>query len=97
MYMNELFNVNNKVIYDINTTILYTSSFNYTDDAIYYLNNNCIVITKDRSMETFEISNDIFELFHEEKLIHKKDLTKIDELKLKILASLNTTKTVFVF
>lgn len=95
--MNELFNVNNKVIYDINTTILYTSSFNYTDDAIYYLNNNCIVITKDRSMETFEISNDIFELFHEEKLIHKKDLTKIDELKLKILASLNTTKNVFVF
>ena len=95
--MNELFNVNNKVIYDINTTILYTSSFNYTDDAIYYLNNNCIVITKDRSMEAFEISNDIFELFHEEKLIHKKDLTKIDELKLKILASLNTTKTVFVF
>ena len=95
--MNELFNVNNKVIYDINTTILYTSSFNYTDDAIYYLNNNCIVITKDRSMETFEISNDIFELFHEEKLIHKKDLTKIDELKLKILASLNTNKTVFVF
>ena len=95
--MNELFNVNNKVIYDINTTILYTSSFNYTDDAIYYLDNNCIVITKDRSMETFEISNDIFELFHEEKLIHKKDLTKIDELKLKILASLNTTKNVFVF
>ena len=95
--MNELFNVNNKVIYDINTTILYTSSFNYTDDAIYYLNNNCIVITKDRSMEAFEISNDIFELFHEEKLIHKKDLTKIDELKLKILASLNTNKTVFVF
>ena len=95
--MNELFNVNNKIIYNINTTILYTSSFNYTDDAIYYLNNNCIVITKDRSMETFEISNDIFELFHEEKLIHKKDLTKIDELKLKILASLNTNKTVFVF
>ena len=97
MYMNELFNVNNKVIYDINTTILYTSSFNYTDDAIYYLNNNCIVITKDRGMDTFEIPNDIFELFHEEKLIHKKDLTKIDELKLKILASLNTNKTVFVF
>ena len=48
-------------------------------------------------MDTFEIPNDIFELFHEEKLIHKKDLTKIDELKLKILASLNTNKTVFVF
>ncbi len=95
--MNELFNVNNKIIYNINTTILYTSSFNYTDDAIYYLNNNCIVITKDRGMDTFEIPNDIFELFHEEKLIHKKDLTKIDELKLKILASLNTNKTVFVF
>lgn len=95
--MNELFNVNNKIIYNINTTILYTSSFNYTDDAIYYLNNNCIVITKDRGMDTFKIPNDIFELFHEEKLIHKKDLTKIDELKLKILASLNTNKTVFVF
>ena len=95
--MNELFNVNNKIIYNINTTILYTSSFNYTDDAIYYLNNNCVVITKDRGMEAFEIPNDIFELFHEEKLIHKKDLTKIDELKLKILASLNTNKTVFVF
>lgn len=95
--MNELFNVNNKIIYNINTTILYTSSFNYTDDAIYYLNNNSIVITKDRGMDTFEIPNDIFELFHEEKLIHKKDLTKIDELKLKILASLNTNKTVFVF
>ena len=60
--MNELFNVNNKIIYNINTTILYTSSFNYTDDAIYYLNNNCIVITKDRGMDTFEIPNDIFEI-----------------------------------
>lgn len=95
--MNELFNVNGKIIYNINTTILYTSSFNYTDDAIYYLNNNCIIITKDRGIDAFEISTDIFELFHEEKLMHKKDLTKIDELKLKILASLNTTKTVFVF
>ena len=37
--MNKLFEINDTTIYDIDTTILTTSSFNYTNDAIYYMNN----------------------------------------------------------
>ena len=37
--MNILFKFNNKTIYDIDTTILYTYSYNYTQDIIYFINN----------------------------------------------------------
>ena len=95
--MKELFNVNTKTFYDINTTILYTSSFNYTNDAIYFINQGCIVITKDRGNISYDIRKEILELFHEEELMNKKELSKIDELKLKILSSLTSKEKVYVF
>ena len=95
--MNKLFEINDKTIYDIDTTVLTTSSFNYTNDAIYYINNNCVVITKNRTTTNYDIPEDLYALFHEEELKNKKDLTEFDELKLKILSCLNSNNKVFVF
>lgn len=91
-----LFKLDNKTINDIDTTIIYPSSFNYNNDAIYYLNNNCVVITTDRR-DYFDISLELYELFNVGYLRTKKDLTKFDELKLNILGSLNSDKKVYVF
>ena len=95
--MNKLFQVNNKTIYDIDTTILYTSSFNYTNDAIFYLNNNCVVITKDGGNTSYNVSDNLFAVFQEENLKNKTTLTKLDELKLNILSNLDLNKQIFVF
>ena len=95
--MNKLFELNDKVIYDIDTTVLYTSSYIYTNDAINFINNNCVVITKDRTSDTYAITDDLYALFNVEELRNKKDLTEFDELKLKILASLKSNQRVFVF
>ena len=95
--MNKLFQVNNKTIYDIDTTILYTSSFNYTNDAIFYLNNNCVVITKDGGNTSYNVSDNLFAAFQEETLKNKTLLTKLDELKLNILSNLDLNKQIFVF
>ena len=95
--MNKLFEINNTTIYDIDTTILTTSSFNYTNDAIYYINNNCVVITKNRTTTNFDIPEDLYALFSLEELKNKKDLTEFDELKLKILSCLNSNNKIFVF
>ena len=95
--MQELFNLNNKTLYDIDTTVLITSSFNMTEDAIYFINNKAVVITKDRTNDFYEIPNELYELFEEEDLQNKKELTLIDEIKKKILSSLNSNQKVFVF
>ena len=95
--MNKLFEINDTTIYDIDTTILTTSSFNYTTDAIYYINNNCVVITKNRTTTNFDIPEDLYALFSLEELKNKKDLTEFDELKLKILSCLNSNNKIFVF
>ena len=95
--MNKLFEINDTTIYDIDTTILTTSSFNYTSDAIYYINNNCVVITKNRTTTNFDIPEDLYALFSLEELKNKKDLTEFDELKLKILSCLNSNNKIFVF
>ena len=95
--MNKLFQVNNKTIYDIDTTILYTSSFNYTNDAIFFLNNNCVVITKDGGNTSYNVSDNLLAVFQEENLKNKTTLTKLDELKLNILSNLDLNKQIFVF
>ena len=95
--MKQLYELNNKIIYDIDTTVLTMSNFNYTNDAIYYINNNCVVITKNRTTTNYDIPEDLYALFHEEELRNKKDLTEFDELKLKILSCLNSNNKVFVF
>lgn len=89
--------MNNKIINDIDTTILYTSSFNYTDDAIYFINQNCNVITKERGNISYDISDDILELFNETELKNKQDLSEFDELKLKILSTLKSNSNIYVF
>ena len=95
--MNKLFEINDTTIYDIDTTILTTSSFNYTNDAIYYINNNYVVITKNITTTNFDIPEDLYALFSLEELKNKKDLTEFDELKLKILSCLNSNNKIFVF
>ena len=60
--MKELFKLNDKIIYDVDTTILYTSTFKFTDDAIYFINHKGNVITKERTTISYDISDDIFEL-----------------------------------
>ncbi len=94
--MQELYKLENKTIYDIDTTVLYTSGFNYTNDAVSLINSNCVVITKDRR-DANNIPNDFYGLFQVEELRNKKDLTKIDEIKLNILGNLNSDKKIFVF
>jgi len=96
-FMKELFQINDKTIYNINTTILYTSEFNYTKDAVEFINNNCVVIDKNTHFNINDIRFDILNLFDCRYLLNKKVLTKLDELKIIILGSLATTKSVFVF
>ena len=61
------------------------------------INHNCIVITKERGIDSYEISDEIYAFFKEEELKNKKDLTELDYLKLKILSTLNKDNQVFVF
>ena len=95
--MKELFKVNDKVIYDIDTTILYTSTFKFTDDAIYSINHKGNVITKERTTISYDISDDIFELFNESELKNKQYLSEFDELKLKILSTLKSNSNIYIF
>lgn len=96
-YMKELLEINNKTIYDTNTTILYTSEFNYNKDAIEFINKDCVVISKYTHFNLADIRTDILNLFGCNYLLNKKTLTKLDELKIIILGSLGTSKKVFVF
>ncbi len=95
--MNELFNVNHKIIYDINTTILIPSSFNYINDAIYFINNKYCVIMKEQTANNYFVNDDILTSFNVLYLKNKKDKTNLDELKLKILFNLNTKNQYYIF
>ncbi|MDE5539572.1 MAG: hypothetical protein K2J20_03720 [Bacilli bacterium] len=95
--MNKIFTIGNIDFYDINTTILYTSEYNYKKDAIEFINNRCVVISKDDKSPLDEISESLFELFNCTHLKAKENLTKIDELKITILNNLTSPKKIFVF
>ncbi|MBE6154826.1 MAG: hypothetical protein E7163_04570 [Firmicutes bacterium] len=95
--MNKLFNINNIDIYDINTTILINSKYKYREDAVNYINNNCEVFTRYSISNIFDIDNSVLEEYNLKELKNKKDLTKIDEIKLFLLNSLKTNKNVIVF
>ena len=79
-----------------NTTIIYTN-YNYASDIIYFLNNNAEVIVKDHQVLLKEVSIPILKEFNLEYLLTKSKLTKLDELKLNILSTLESNKTIFVF
>jgi len=95
--MNKLFNINNIDIYDINITILINSKYKYREDAVNYINNNCEVFTRYSISNIYDIDNNILEEYNLMELKNKKDLTKIDEIKLFLLNSLKTNKKVIVF
>ncbi len=95
--MKKLFRIGNKDIFDVHTTILIDSSYNYSKEIAEYLNNECIVIKKDSYLTPYGISNDLYKYFECEYLQNKTILTKIDEIKLNILSNLSNANKVYVF
>lgn len=95
--MERLFKINNKDISKINTTVLHTSKYNYNNDMLEYINNNCEVILKTNRTEINDIPLKILEKYNCLDLINKKDLTPEDEIKINILQSLNSEKDIIVF
>lgn len=95
--MKELFTINNKNIYDIDTTILYTSEFNYNMDAIELLNHGCTVISKNSHIDISDIKEEFFTIFECLYLRNKKYLTKEDEYKINILGSISSVQNTVVF
>lgn len=95
--MKELFTINNKNIYNIDTTILYTSEFNYNSDAIELLNQGCTVISKNSHIDISDIKEEFFTIFDCLYLQNKKYLTKEDEYKINILGSISSVQNTVVF
>lgn len=89
--------INNKEILIKNTTILHTSSYNYNEDMIELINNNCEVITKASKANIGDIPLKTLEKYHCSDLLDKKELTSLDEIKINILSSLNSSKDIIVF
>lgn len=95
--MKKLFTINNKDIYDINTSILYSSDYNIIMDAIDFLHNSCVVIDKNSIGSLEDIPSGILDSFNCHDLITKTDLTKIDKIKIDILSNIILDKEIFVF
>jgi len=94
--MQEIFKINDKTFYDIDTTVLFTSEFNFTIDAILFLHNNCSVISGEKTYIS-DIPSNLYHEFNCEELRNKPILTKIDKIKLNILASLDSEEKIIVF
>lgn len=95
--MNILFQNKNRAVYDIITTVLYTSEFNYNNDAVEYLNNDCLLFEKNGRYNIDDISIDLLDFFLCTNLKNKSSLTKADEIKINVLGNLMSSKKVFVF
>ncbi len=95
--MSTLFTLNNLEFKDIDTTVVYTSSYNYLNDAIFFLHHDTEVITITSNASITDIPISILKEFNCLYLLTQTKLTKIDELKLSILKSLSSTKTIYVF
>lgn len=95
--MKKVFTVGNKDIYDIDTTILFTSEYNYFNDAKELINKSCLVITKEDKMSARDIPPSILIRFNCDYLLHKKELTFIDQIKINILSNLSKSNEVFIF
>lgn len=95
--MENLFRINAKEIPNLDLTILHTSKYNYNVDMIEFINNNCEVITKETKENINDIPLKILDSYNCLELTNKKELTFIDEIKIKILKSLSTDKDVIVF
>ncbi len=95
--MEKLFTINNKDFYHVSTTVLYTSSYNYLEDAKEFIHHNVVVINEEKNANLSDIPVSILQEFNCLDLLTKTDLTKIDNLKITILENLNTNKDVYVF
>lgn len=95
--MENLFRINAKEIPNLDLTILHTSKYNYNVDMIEFINNNCEVITKETKENINDIPLKILDSYNCLELTNKKELTFIDEIKIKILKSLSTDKDIIVF
>lgn len=83
--------------FDKDTSILYTSSFNYSDIIIELVNNGYEVITSDNYSNLFDIPFGVLNRLDCLYLLKKKDLTKIDNIKINILNALSTKNSKVVF
>lgn len=90
------YTLKNYEIPKFNTTILYTN-YNYNEDAIFYLNNKCTVISPDTSSNIEDIPDNILEDFNILNLKTKKDLTSTDNLKINILNGIISSNATIVF
>ena len=79
------------------TTILIPSNYNVTNELVSMMNKGYEVVTKTNPIDIMSIPLNIMEDFDCMKLNLKKDLTKIDEIKLAILESIASKKETIVF
>ena len=97
-FMNKILNIRNITILDIDTSILFTSEYNYLNDAKELINNSSlVVINGEDKMSVNDIPPSIIIRFNCDYLLQKKDLTLIDQIKINILCNLTSSKPVLVF
>mgnify|MGYP001066887276 CR=1 FL=1 len=90
------YSLKNFEIPSYNTSILYTN-YNYNEDAAFYLNNKCTVVSLDTLSNITDIPDNILEDFNVLYLKTKKDLTTIDNLIINILNSIISSNSTIVF
>ena len=83
--MEKLFQINNKDFNKVSTTVLYTSSYNYLDDAKEFIHHNIVVITKDQNANINNIPEYLLKSFNCLELLNKPHLTRIMNLKKELL------------
>ena len=95
--MEKILSINGKTIFDIDTTILIPSNYNYTKDTIELLNQGCTVIYKVSNFNIRDIPQDILNFFDCEYLLSKTTFTKEDEYKIILISSIFSTKKIIAF
>ncbi len=79
------------------TTILCPSNYNYNTDALEYINSKAEIVSIGNITNLNLISFDILNEFSCLYLLRKKNLTKLDEIKINILNALTSSKNTIVF
>lgn len=80
-----------------NASILFTSAYNFNQDIVDFIYEDCIVIEKNATSNVNDINSKILNEFNLQSLLTKNEYTKIDEIKIHILANLQSSKEIFVF
>lgn len=88
---------NNNQIFNYNTSILYSSDYNYNNDISLFSNSKCTIIKKNLKYLNKDISFNILKYFNCLDIFNKKTKTEIDKLKLNILSNLNNPSNTFIF